>query len=174
MSNKRCLYVSQSRIIHDAAKRLGEIDAYLQQWTTDSWEQWSSWAKWMSWVFPLLRPLIFPIVTLPSKQEGIWSPHSWKKDCHFFTNKSGIVRYGIKKKTKLGGKAQQLTSSQPTNILSPFYPWLILLVVQLILICLIVMFLRCLINILQKFLQEHITAISQSTSGLQFKAIMLL
>jgi hypothetical protein len=50
-------------------------------------------------------------------------------------------------------------------ILSSLYPWLILLAVPLTLVYLAVMFLPCLINILQKFLQEHITSISQATLG---------
>jgi hypothetical protein len=78
------------------------------------------------------------------------------EDCCFFTNKSGIVRHGVK---KLKDRAQQLTSSQSTNILSSLYPWLIPLAVPFILFCLALMFLPCLINILLRFLQECITAI---------------
>jgi hypothetical protein len=54
------------------------------------------------------------------------------------------------------------------------YSWLILMTVPLILVCLALMFLPCLINILQKFLQECITAISLAISGEQLKAIMFL
>jgi hypothetical protein len=67
------------------------------------------------------------------------------EDCCFFINKSGIirdriviVRDGIK---KIRDRAQQLTSSQPTNTLSFLYTWLILLAFPLILVCLSVMFL---------------------------------
>jgi hypothetical protein len=68
--------------------------------------------------------------------------------CCFFTNKPDIVRDGVK---KLRDRAQQLTSSQP-HILSSLYPWHIPLAVPLILFCLALMFLPCLINILQRFL----------------------
>jgi hypothetical protein len=47
-------------------------------------------------------------------------------------------------------------------------------VVPVILVCLAVMFLPCLTNFLQRFLQKCITIISQATAGEQFKAIMLL
>jgi hypothetical protein len=53
-----------------------------------------------------------------------------REDC-FFANKSGIARDRVK---KLRDKEQQLTPSQPTNILSSLYPWLISLAVPLILV----------------------------------------
>jgi hypothetical protein len=91
------------------------------------------------------------------------------EDCCFFTNKTGMVRDRIK---KLRDSAQQLTSSQSTNNFhlvpmahpagGPSY------------LCLAVMFLPCVINILQKFSQESITATSWATSGEQFKTIMPL
>jgi hypothetical protein len=40
------------------------------------------------------------------------------EDCCFFSNKSGIVRDGIKKK-QLRDRAQQLTHSQPTFLFVP-------------------------------------------------------
>jgi hypothetical protein len=78
----------------------------------------------------------FSIVIVPSKQEGFDLLTAEKgrlclflgKDCCFFTNKSGIVRNGI---GKLRDRAQQLISSQPTNILSSL--WLIPLAIPLIL-----------------------------------------
>jgi hypothetical protein len=54
------------------------------------------------------------------------------------------------------------------------YLWLIPLAVPLILVCLALMFLLCLINILQKLLQECITTNSLATSGEQLKAIIFL
>jgi hypothetical protein len=118
-------------------------------------------------------PLFFPLWPCLQNRRGLDSLTDEKgrlclflgKDCCFFTNKFGVLRDGIKKKKNLRDRAQQLTSSQPTDILSSLYPWLILLAILLILVCLALMFLPCLINILQKFLQEHITAISQATSG---------
>jgi hypothetical protein len=74
------------------------------------------------------------------------------EDCCFFTVKSGIIRNRIK---NLKERAQQLTFSKHTNILSSLYQWLILLVVPLVPVCLTLMFLPCLINIFQKFLQKH-------------------
>jgi hypothetical protein len=50
------------------------------------------------------------------------------EDCCFFIYKSGMVKDGIK---KLKDRAQQLTTSQSTNILSSLYRWLILLAVPL-------------------------------------------
>jgi hypothetical protein len=49
------------------------------------------------------------------------------EDCCFFANKSDTVRDIIKK-----DRAQQLPSSQPTDILSSLYPWLTPLAVPLI------------------------------------------
>jgi hypothetical protein len=59
-------------------------------------------------------------------------------------------------------------------MLSSLYSWLTPWAAALILVCLALMFLSLHISILQRFLQEHITAISWATSEEHFKAIMLL
>jgi hypothetical protein len=84
------------------------------------------------------------------------------EDCCFFTNKSGIVRGGMKKPKE---RAHQLTSSQPTNIISSLYPWLIPLVVPLILVCLALMFLPCLFNIFKIFYRNVLLPSPEQPQG---------
>jgi hypothetical protein len=132
MSKSCCFYVSQSRIIHDATKRLWELNANLWQWTIDSWNSALPGLSGCNGSSLYWDPLFFPLWPCLQNRRGLDLFTAEKgrlclflgEDCCFFTNKSGIVSDGIKKKN-LRDKAQQLTSSQPTNILSSLYPWLI-------------------------------------------------